>query len=128
VACHYPLDAPPAFRAELATKRLENVATVRDWLSEMGPHLYCCGHVHAAWAITPPDLPAQLCLNAGAPLLRDRTGRRRPGFLEIVLDGRDVRVAHHAWDGVAWQVEVLIERAGFFNPLPPGEGGGAAAG
>lgn len=116
VACHYPLDAPPRYRRALAAKRLENATAVRDWLRTAGPHLYCCGHVHAAWAITPPELPGQISLNAGAPLLRDRTGHRPPGFLEIVLEGRDVRVVHHAWDGAAWRAEALVERPGFFPP------------
>ena len=40
-----------------------NAAEVRDWLGGIGPHLYCCGHVHAAWAFRPPTIPNQLCLN-----------------------------------------------------------------
>lgn len=120
VACHYPLDAPASHRAELVAKRLENAGAVRGWLSEIGPHLYCCGHVHAAWAFSPPGLSEQLCLNAGAPLLRDRSGMRPPGFLEIDLDGWDVRVVHHAWDGAGWQAVSLAERIGFFNARTPG--------
>jgi 3',5'-cyclic AMP phosphodiesterase CpdA len=104
VACHYPLAAPPPYRRELAHKRLINAPAVAAWLAGVGPHLYCCGHVHAAWTFTPPGLPNQLCLNPGAPLLRDRTGHRPPGFFEIVLNGQDVRVAHHAWTGSAWSV------------------------
>ena len=55
---------------------------VVEWLAGIGPHLYCCGHVHAAWAFQPPSLSNQICLNAGAPLMRDPTGLRQPGFLE----------------------------------------------
>ena len=36
-------------------------------------------------------------MNAGAPLLRDQTGDRPPGFLEIVLTGPEVVVNHHFW-------------------------------
>ena len=50
VACHYPLDAPPPYRRELAGKRMINAEALRSWLATIGPHLYCCGHVHAAWA------------------------------------------------------------------------------
>src|SRR5262249_41192926 len=87
VACPYPLAAPPIYARQLAAKRLSNASEVARWLAGIGPHLYCCGHVHAAWAFTPPALPEQLCLNAGAPLLRDPTGFHMPGFLQIDLEG-----------------------------------------
>jgi 3',5'-cyclic AMP phosphodiesterase CpdA len=102
VACHYPLAAPAPYGRELAHKRLVNAPAVAAWLAGVGPHLYCCGHVHAAWSFSPPELPNQLCLNAGAPLLRDRTGRRPPGFLEVVLKGEEILVTHHAWIGNGW--------------------------
>ena len=69
---------------------MKNAEDVARWLAGIGPHLYCCGHVHAAWAFVPDAIPGQLCLNAGAPLLRDPTGLRPPGFLEIVLHGPGV--------------------------------------
>jgi hypothetical protein len=119
VACHYPLAAPAEYRRELAAKRLENGAMVAGWLRGVGPHLYCCGHVHAAWAFEPPEIPRQLCLNAGAPLLRDRTGSHPPGFLEIALDGGAVTVRHHGWDGVSWQIRELASRPGFFPTGQP---------
>jgi 3',5'-cyclic AMP phosphodiesterase CpdA len=117
VACHYPLDAPPAHRRELARKRLINASKLAQWLSSLGPHLYCCGHVHAAWAFAPEALPHQLCLNPGAPLLRDRVGHRPPGFLEILLEGRGVTVHHHAWKHEAWERTMLHQDPGFF-PVP----------
>ena len=131
VACHYPLAAPPVYRRQLAFKRLSNAAAVRDWLATVGPHLYCCGHVHAAWAFAPEDLPAQLCLNAGAPLLRDPTGFHLPGFLQVDLDGAGVAVTHHAWTGVDWLAVPLIANPHFFAPAgPPAAAGveGAVAG
>ena len=116
VACHYPLHAPPAYVEELAAKRMKNAAEVSAWLSGVGPHLFCCGHVHAAWAFTPKELPGQLCLNSGAPLLRDPTGLRPPGFLEITLHDRDVSVVHHAWLGDAWDVRPIYQKPDFFAP------------
>jgi 3',5'-cyclic AMP phosphodiesterase CpdA len=114
VACHYPLSAPPYYEAELRFKRLKNAALVRSWLAEIGPHVYCCGHVHAAWAFSPPELPNQLCLNAGAPLMRDATGFHLPGFLEIALSDEGLTVAHHVWTGVDWLVIPLFANPHFF--------------
>jgi 3',5'-cyclic AMP phosphodiesterase CpdA len=118
VACHYPVAVPDRYDHELASKRMLNARELRDWLATIGPHLYCCGHVHATWAHLPPEVPGQLCLNPGAPLLRAHSGRNRPGFLEIELNGRDVVVHHHAWTGEDWDVETLHEGVGFF-PEPP---------
>ena len=93
---------------------MKNADAVAAWLAEIGPHLYCCGHVHAAWAFIPPTVPNQLCLNAGAPLLRDPTGLRPPGFLEIVLHDQDVTVNHHAWAGGNWSTRPLHQAPQFF--------------
>jgi 3',5'-cyclic AMP phosphodiesterase CpdA len=123
VACHYPVAAPGEHARRLAGKRLINAREVREWLGTIGPHLYCCGHIHAAWAFCPPDVPGQLCLNPGAPLMRGHAGRRPPGFLEIVLDGGDVTVHHHGWTGDAWEVQMFHREAGFFSGR--GEGLGA---
>ena len=115
VASHYPVAAPAPYVAELAAKRMKNAADVAGWLATLGPHLYCCGHVHAAWAFVPEALPNELCLNSGAPLLRDKTGLRPPGFLEIELEGDDVRVVHHAWTGAEWSALPLFQASGFFT-------------
>ena len=114
VACHYPVVAPPTYAAELHPKRMRNADAVAGWLREIGPHLFCCGHVHAAWAFVPPSIPNQLCLNSGAPLLRDSTGGRPPGFLEIDLDDASVTVKHHAWVGEGWEVRPMFQAPGFF--------------
>jgi 3',5'-cyclic AMP phosphodiesterase CpdA len=114
VACHYPLDAPPALRGELSGKRLINAPSLERWLAGVGPHLYCCGHVHAAWAFTPDAVRNQLCLNPGAPLLRDRTGRRPPGFLEVLLEGPCVTIRHHAWIRESWEMIPLHHDPLFF--------------
>ena len=118
LACHYPLEAPAPYVRELAKKRLLNAAEACGWLAGIGPHLYCCGHVHAAWSFTPPDLPEQLCLNSGAPLLRDPTGLHPPGFLEINLNDSRLTVLHHAWTGGGWSIFPFIEDLPFF-PAPP---------
>jgi 3',5'-cyclic AMP phosphodiesterase CpdA len=117
LANHYPLAAPPAYRKELDVKPLENAGEVSAWLAEIGPHVYCCGHVHAAWAFTPERIPNQLCLNAGAPLLRDRTGHKPPGFLVITLEGPSVFAVHHYWSGETWQSRSLVAASGFFPRL-----------
>jgi 3',5'-cyclic AMP phosphodiesterase CpdA len=114
IASHYPVYAPNSYADELRPKRMSNDREVADWVATLGPHLYCCGHVHAAWAFTPPTLPNQLCLNSGAPLLRDPTGRRPPGFLEIEIHDRDVSVLHHAWVGNGWEVRPLHQDPSFF--------------
>jgi hypothetical protein len=119
VACHYPVLAPPAYFLELRAKCLANAGEVCEWLAGIGPHLYCCGHVHAAWAFTPAELPDQLCLNPGAPLLRDATGLRLPGFLEILLDGPAVSVTHHAWTWGHWSAFPLVENLPFFPVATP---------
>jgi len=115
VACHYPIEAPGIYRKELKRKRLVNAREVTAWLRTLGPHVYCCGHVHAAWAFRPERIPNQLCLNAGAPLLRDPTGRRPPGFLEIDLTDGAVAVHHHGWHGDRWEVAELAREPGFFD-------------
>ncbi len=117
VACHYPVAVPDPFERELLGKRMLNANELRRWLATIGAHLYCCGHIHATWAHRPADLPGQLCLNPGAPLLRSHSGRNRPGFLEIDLDGRDVTVRHHSWTGEDWNVQMLYRGAAFF-PAP----------
>ena len=96
-----------------------NAAEVRGWLSGIGRHLYCCGHVHAAWAFRPPEIPDQLCLNPGAPLLAPHPGRPLPGFLEIELRGPDVTVHHHAWNGEEWDVRLLRREERFFAISTP---------
>jgi 3',5'-cyclic AMP phosphodiesterase CpdA len=114
VACHYPVAAPAVHAKELALKPMTNQREVGSWLGTIGPHLFCCGHVHAAWAFMPTEVPGQLSLNAGAPLLRDHSGLRPPGFLEITLHDRDVTVLHHAWVGDAWDVRAMHQKPDFF--------------
>lgn len=115
VACHYPLEAPAGYEADLQRKALRNATEVSRILEKAGRHLYCCGHVHAAWAFIPRVLPNQLCLNAGSPLMRDPTGREKPGFLEILLDAGDVQVNHHAWVEDGWRVDELWVAPEFFG-------------
>jgi hypothetical protein len=123
VACHYPVVAPTRYQRELFHKRLENDRAFREWLSGIGPHLYCCGHVHAAWAFRPSSLLNQICLNAGAPLMRDPTGLRPPGFLEIDLEDDTVRVAHHAWDGTQWRIDQILQTVSLSTEEAPAAAG-----
>ena len=55
VACHYPVAVPPEYQREFARKPLVNATDRASWLATIGPHLYCCGHVHAAWAYQPDE-------------------------------------------------------------------------
>ena len=114
IASHYPVVAPPNYAAELAFKRMKNADEVAEWLRTLGPHIYCCGHVHAAWSFRPPDWPDHLSLNAGAPLLRDPTGLRPPGFLEITLHDSGISVVHHAWMGEDWTTVPIFQDPSFF--------------
>jgi hypothetical protein len=127
IACHYPLAAPPAYAPVLEAKRLSNAEQARQWLAGIGPHLFCCGHVHAAWAFSPPDLPEQLCLNAGAPCCATPTGREPPGFLEIDLTDETVSVVHHAWTGSAWSIFPLVQALRLFAAATARGRGEAAA-
>ncbi|MGC8640588.1 MAG: hypothetical protein ACP5XB_12000 [Isosphaeraceae bacterium] len=108
IACHYPVVALVAYQRELVHKRLKNDGEVIRWLAGIGPHLYCCGHVHAAWALRPASPPNQVCLNAGAPLMTGSMGLRLPGFLEIDLDEDLLTVAHQAWTGSDWKVVPML--------------------
>jgi 3',5'-cyclic AMP phosphodiesterase CpdA len=114
VACHYPVVVPDQHRRHYAPKALLDSHDLSDWLRSIGPHLFCCGHVHEAWAFQPPSIPDQLCLNPGAPLMADSSGHRPPGFLEVILDGSDVAVAHHGWTGESWRVQMMCRHADFF--------------
>ena len=67
VACHYPVAVPEDTRENRPHKPLINRGELAEWLGSIGPHLYCCGHVHAAWAYQPDEVPGQLCLNPGCP-------------------------------------------------------------
>jgi 3',5'-cyclic AMP phosphodiesterase CpdA len=122
IACHYPVAAPDDFARELARKPLVNASEVRRWLQTLGPHLFCCGHVHAAWAFRPREVPNQLCINPGAPLLRSHSGHQLPGFLDILLDGHAVIVRHHAWMGKSWEIRPLHRDAAFFVARARSEG------
>ena len=119
VACHYPLEVPPPYRRELLSKNLINAGSLASWLATIGPHLYCCGHVHATWAFLPDRIPAQLCLNPGSPLLRDHTNLRPPGFLEVLLNDHDVVVNHHAWKAGSWETLPLFKAQSFFPATSP---------
>jgi 3',5'-cyclic AMP phosphodiesterase CpdA len=115
IACHYPSAVPPRFEHDYSHKPLLNRIELREWLRTIGPHLFCCGHVHAAWAYRPDEIPNQLSLNPGAPLMRDIKGLRPPGFLEITLEGRAVSVLHHIWTGLSWNCQSLHQASDFFG-------------
>ena len=118
IACHYPVAVPHGFERALARKPMVNAEDVRCGLRGLGPHLFCCGHIHAAWAFRPPEVPNQLCINPGPPLLPGRFGHNHPGFVEIQLDEAAVAVDHHSWTGESWKVDRLCHEREFFNGRP----------
>jgi 3',5'-cyclic AMP phosphodiesterase CpdA len=126
IACHYPVAAPPEFERQYARKPLVNAIEVGEWLLTIGPHLYCCGHVHAMWAFQPPSIPNQLSLNPGAPLLFDRKSGQLPGFFEVLLERADVSVHHHAWTGEGWRETLVGQLRDFFPPCGESVSGGPA--
>jgi hypothetical protein len=48
--------------------------------------------------------------------MRDPTGLRQPGFLEIDLDAETVNVTHHAWSGMQWNAVPLLVRISLADP------------
>jgi 3',5'-cyclic AMP phosphodiesterase CpdA len=114
VACHYPVAVPDGFERDLARKPMVNAGDVRSWLGTIGPHLFCCGHIHAAWAFRVTAMPNQICINPGPPLLPGHFGHNHPGFMEIQLDGDAVQVDHHFWTGEGWEIARLHHEPGFF--------------
>jgi len=118
VACHYPAAAPREFAHKLAFKGLHHLAPITNWLAELGPHLYLCGHLHTSWAFRPEIMPQQLSLNPGAALMKSRTGRNPPGFFEILLEDEDVTVIRHAFRDGAWESWLFHREAGFFAAAP----------
>ena len=115
IACHYPVDAPPSLAKQLHHKRILKAPPLIHWLSGLGPHLYCCGHLHKTWAFYSTRIPGQLSLNPGAPLMVDHRHPSNPGFLEIHLNQHAIHVDHHGWDGLGWQITRLIENPQFFT-------------
>jgi 3',5'-cyclic AMP phosphodiesterase CpdA len=118
IACHYPVAVPREYQHIADRKPLVNAGEVRRWLQTIGPHIYCCGHIHAAWVFRPEDLPNQLCINPGAPLLLHRTGSQLPGFSLIRLEEGDVAVDHYGWTGEGWSCRRSHQVDGFF-PMSP---------
>src|SRR4051794_30587232 len=98
VARHYPPSGPGPYAPAPSPKRRKTAWGVAAWPAPVGPHISCCAPVHAAWAFAPGATPTQLCLTAGAPLPRDPTALRPPGFAATELEGEDVTATHHAWD------------------------------
>jgi predicted phosphodiesterase len=126
IACHYPVSVPREFHHESARKPLVNAPELRQWLRTIGPHLYCCGHVHAAWAFRPQEVSNQLCINPGAPLLSRPSTGQLPGFAEIALRGGDVTVSHYAWTGETWKQRQLYHADAFFRDSSPNTTGRSA--
>ncbi len=116
VLCHYPVFAPEEHRNDLRSKRLLNTNVLVDWLRELGPHLYLCGHVHAAWAYRPDELPAQVGINPGATVFSTKRSPWGPGFAMIELDGSQLRVTRHSFNlQGTWSEETLWDWSNVFD-------------
>lgn len=113
VACHYPVAIPDGVKPDPA-HGLQGKEYLHDFLSRLGPHLYCHGHIHAGWTFRPDSLPRALCINPGAALKRRRRSGVDASFLEILLDGDGVEVWRHALRRGAWEKEHLANRPKFF--------------
>ncbi len=113
VACHYPVAIPHGVKEDRG-HGLQGREDLHAFLSRLGPHLFCHGHIHAGWAFTPGTLPQALCLNPGAALKRRRSSGVHAGLLEILLDGTQVEVRRHVLRRGAWEVESLARRPQFF--------------
>ena len=50
--------------------------------------------------------------------LRDPTGLRPPGFLEIDLTDETVSVIHHAWTGSDWSILPMVQGLRLFAAAP----------
>ena len=51
--------------------------------------------------------------------MRDSTGLRLPGFLEIQLEGDAVTVIHQAWTGSEWTAVPMLQNIGLSTLAEP---------
>ncbi len=113
VACHYPIALPDGVRADRGHD-LRGKKNLQSFLAQLGPHLYCHGHIHTGWTFIPAALPQTLCLNPGAALKRRRRSGVDASLLEILLTGNDVEVRLHMLIRGTWEVERRSLLPGFF--------------
>ncbi len=114
VACHYPVALPEGVRKDRGHD-LQGKEHLRSFLLEVGPHLYCHGHIHAGWTFTPAALPRSLCLNPGAALRKRKRPVVQALLLEILLEGSGVEVRRHALMRQEWEVTPLASLPNFFS-------------
>lgn len=114
VACHYPVALPEGVRED-RSHDLQGKEHLRAFLSQLGPHLYCHGHIHAGWTFIPAALPQSLCLNPGAALRRRKRPCVQALLLEILLEGKGVEVRRHALRRRAWEITPLASLPNFFS-------------
>jgi 3',5'-cyclic AMP phosphodiesterase CpdA len=114
VACHYPIALPDGTKADRLHGLLGREILL-SFLSQLGPHVYCHGHIHSGWAFTPAVLPQALCLNPGAALKRRSDSGIELLLLEILFEGKAVEVRRHALRRSTWEVECLIYLPEFFK-------------
>jgi 3',5'-cyclic AMP phosphodiesterase CpdA len=113
VACHYPVVLPDGLKADRLHGLLGREILLA-FLAQLGPHLYCHGHIHSSWAFTPPALPQALCLNPGAALKKRKNSGIDLLLLEILFEGEGVEVRRHALRRGTWETERLVILPEFF--------------
>jgi 3',5'-cyclic AMP phosphodiesterase CpdA len=113
VACHYPVALPDGVKQDPG-HTLRGKEKLRAFLSQLGPLLYCHGHIHAGWTFTPAVLPHALCLNPGAALKRRKSSGVDASLLEILLEGKGVEVQRHVLCRGTWEIKRLASLPRFF--------------
>ena len=114
VACHYPVVLPEGEK-ESRSHGLRGSEVLLRFLAGLGPHLYCHGHIHNAWAFISDRLPQELCINPGAALRTNRKTGTKAGLNEILIEGDGVEVRRHVLRHNRWERSTLVDKPCFFQ-------------
>ena len=114
VASHYPVRLPEGMRGGRG-HRLRGRESFYHFLQQHGPNIFCHGHVHNTWALTPPSARGLLILDPGAALKKRPRSGVDCSLLEILLNGWDVTVSKHLLRNGRWEVDRMVESPDFFR-------------
>ena len=116
-----PSRSPTVIERELTGKPLINARHVREWLATDRPAPLLLRARPCRLGVSAGRGPRPALPQPGrTAALRTTPGEHPPGFLEIVLDGRNVTVHHHAWTGDGWEVRMLRSAGTDSSPSDPG--------